>query len=556
MSLLSKYCPRTEFSSYEDFYENFHLVVPEHFNFAFDVLDYYADREPERLALVWCDDHGGEEFIHFGELRKRVNRTANLLRAQGIGKGDHVMLLLKSRHEFWNAILALHKLGAVAVPATHTLTNKDLSYRIKLGAIKACVCYDNGILLDEVDEAQRATGDILKLKISVAGKREGWLSYEEALAASSPEFPTPPQVEWPSNDDIMLLYFTSGTSGLPKMVQHNFVYPLAHIITAGFWQNVQEGGLHFTVAETGWMKAVWGKLYGQWLCGSAIFVYDHEYFNAPNMMSKIAKYKVTSFCAPPTVYRFLIKEDFTKYDFSSVKYCVTAGEPMNTAVYERFLEQSGLKLHEAFGQSETVVTTAIWPWMEPRPGSIGKPAPGYRIELLNAQGYPVADGEDGEICIKVDSELPPGIFGGYYLDPERTAAVWHNGYYHTGDVARRDADGFLWYVGRNDDVIKSSGYRIGPYEVESVLMMHSAILECAVTGVSDPRRGQIVKATVVLAKGVEPNDALKEELQHFVQKQTAPYKYPRIIDFVDALPKTISGKIMRSAIQKQDEQGK
>ena len=556
MSLLSKYCPRTEFSSYEDFYENFHIVVPEHFNFSFDVLDYYADKEPERLALVWCDDHGGEEFIHFGELRDRVNRTANLLREHGVGKGDHVMLLLKSRHEFWNVMLALHKLGAVAVPATHTLTNKDLTYRIQLGSIKACICYDNASLLDEVDEAQRATGDILKLKISVAGRREGWVSYEEALANSSPVFPTPPKTEWPSNHDIMLLYFTSGTSGLPKMVQRDFAYPLAHIITAGFWQNVQEGGLHFTVAETGWMKAVWGKLYGQWLCGSAIFVYDHEYFNAPNMMSKIAKYKVTSFCAPPTVYRFLIKEDFTKYDFSSVKYCVTAGEPMNTAVYERFEALSGLKLHEAFGQSETVVTTAIWPWMEPRPGSIGKPTPGYRLELLDAQGEPVADGEEGEICIRVDGELPPGIFGGYYLDPERTASVRHDGFYHTGDVAKRDADGFLWYVGRNDDVIKSSGYRIGPYEVESVLMMHPAILECAVTGVPDPRRGQLVKATVVLANGFEPSDVLKEELQHFVQKQTAPYKYPRVIVFVDSLPKTISGKIMRGEIQKQDEQVK
>ncbi len=554
MSLLDKYCSRTHFESYDDFYENFCIEVPRHFNFSFDVLDYYADNEPERLALVWCDDRGGEEFIHFGELRERVNRTANLLKGLGIGKGDHVMLILKSRHEFWNCILALHKLGAVAVPATHMLMNKDISYRIKLGCIKACICYDNDNLLREVEEAQRVTGDILRLKISLTIKRDGWISYHEAMAASSPVFPTPTQEEWPANNDIMLLYFTSGTSGLPKMVQHNFVYPLAHILTAGYWQNVEEGGLHFTVAETGWMKAVWGKLYGQWFCGSAIFIYDHEYFNAPNMMSKIAKYKVTSFCAPPTVYRFLIKEDFRKYDFSSVKYCVTAGEPMNQAVYNKFLELSGLQLHEAYGQSELVVTLANWPWMEPRSGSMGKPAPGYRIELHNDEDQEVRQGEEGEICIRVDGALPPGIFGGYYLDPEKTAAVWHDGFYHTGDVAWKDADGFYWYVGRNDDVIKSSGYRIGPYEVESVLMRHPAILECAVTGMPDPRRGQIVKATIVLAKGYEPCDSVREEIQDFVKKQTASYKFPRVIVFVDSLPKTISGKIMRSEIQKQDEQ--
>lgn len=552
MSLLKKYAPVTDFKSYEDFYANFKLNVPEHFNFAFDVLDYYADNEPGRMALVWCDDNGGEEFITFGQLRERVNRTANLLRSLGVEKGDHVLLVLKSRHEFWNCILALHKLGAVAVPATHMLMCKDICYRIKLGNTKACICTDCDSLLEQVDEAQAETNDILKIKISVNGQRDGWIPYDAAIAAMSAIFPTPPKEEWPGNMDIMLLYFTSGTSGFPKMVQHNFIYPLAHILTAVYWQNVKDGGLHYTAAETGWAKAVWGKLYGQWIGGATVFVYDHDRFNAGDMMKKIVKYKVTTFCAPPTIYRFLIKEDLSKYDLSSLQYCVTAGEPLNPEVYNKFLEKSGMKLHEAFGQTELVVTTGTWPWMTPKPGSMGKPTPGYHMELHNAEDKKVEVGEEGELCIRTEPALPPGIFGGYYLDEERTKAVWHDGFYHTGDVAWQDADGFFWYVGRADDVIKSSGYRIGPFEVESVLMKHPAVLECAVTGVPDPVRGQVVKATIVLARGYTANDDLKAEIQQFVKKNTAPYKYPRTVEFVTSLPKTISGKIMRTEIKKMD----
>lgn len=552
MSLFKKYLNRTSFDSYEDFYENLRINVPEHFNFAFDVLDYYADNEPGKMALIWCDDKDNEKLINFGYLREQVNRTANLLKGLGVEKGDHVILVLKSRYEFWYSILALHKLGAVAVPATHMLMCKDIVYRIKLGNIKACICSDCGELLEQFDEAQKETGDILRIKISVNGTREGWIPYDAALAASSPNFQTPPQSEWAANTDTMLLYFTSGTSGYPKMVQHNFIYPLAHILTAGFWQNVQDGGLHYTEAETGWAKAVWGKLYGQWLGGSTVFVYEHDRFQADDMMSKMIKYKVTTFCAPPTIYRFLIKEDLSKYDMSSLKYCVTAGEPVNPSVYYTFLEKTGLKLHEAFGQTELIVTTGTWPWMEPKPGSMGKPTPGYHIELHNSDDQKVEVGDEGEICIKTDPELPPGIFGGYYLDEEKTASVWHDGFYHTGDVAWQDADGYFWYVGRADDVIKSSGYRIGPFEVESVLMKHPAVLECAVTGIPDAIRGQIVKATIVLARGYEASDELKTEIQKFVKTNTAPYKYPRAIEFVTALPKTISGKIMRNEIKKRD----
>ena len=552
MSLLDRYLPKQDFESYEDFYANCRINVPEHFNFSFDVLDYYADNEPDRLALLWCDNKDGEEYISFGTLRERVNRTANMLRSLGIGKGDHVLLVLKSHPEFWNCILALHKLGAVAVPATHMLMSKDITYRVTLGNIKACVCTEAGSLLDEFENIDPEAKAILKHRINVGTPREGWIDYASAIAAASPDFPTPPKSEWPANTDVMLLYFTSGTSGFPKMVQHNFAYPLAHIYTAKFWQKVQDGCLHYTEAETGWMKAVWGKLYGQWLCGASVFIYEHDRFNAADMLQRMIKYKVTTFCAPPTIYRFLIKEDLSQYDLSCIKYCVTAGEAVNPTVYHTFLEKTGMKLHEAFGQTELVTTTANWPWDEPKPGSMGKATPGYRLELHDANDKKVELGEEGELCVSVEPTLPPGIFGGYHLDEEQTRAVWHDGFYHTGDIAWQDADGFFWYVGRADDVIKSSGYRIGPVEVESVLMKHPAVLECAVTGVPDPIRGQIVKATIVLTRGYTASDELTKELQQFVKQNTAPYKYPRAIEFVDSLPKTISGKIRRAEIKRRD----
>lgn len=547
--LLSKYLNRTDFKSYDDFYQNLKITAPEHFNFAYDVVDVYAEHDPDRLAIVWCDDHGNEDFISFGDLRQRSNRCANYFRSLGIGRGDHVMLILKGRHEFWPCLLALHKLGAVAIPATHMLKDHDIIYRIQLAAIKAVVCVTSDDLLEQVDSAQRQTGDTLKIKISVGCSRDGWKDYDAAMPEQSTSFPPLPFTERPLNNDIMLLYFTSGTSGFPKMVQHGFAYPLAHILTAHYWQNTRDGGLHYTVADTGWAKAVWGKIYGQWLSGSAVFVYDQERFSAQALMAKVAQYKVTTFCAPPTIYRFLIKEDLSHYDLSELKYCVVAGEPLNPEVYHRFLEKTGIRLMEAYGQTELVVTTATWPWMEPKPGSMGRPSPGYDIELHDLDDKPVEIGEEGELVIKTANARPPGIFGGYYQDPDMTSGVWHDGFYHTGDVAWQDPDGYLWYVGRADDVIKSSGYRIGPFEVESVLMQHQAVLECAITGAPDPTRGQVVKATVVLAKGYIASDDLKSELQQFVKNATAPYKYPRIIEFVDALPKTISGKIRRVEIR-------
>ncbi|NLZ64234.1 MAG: AMP-binding protein [Lentisphaerae bacterium] len=546
MSLLSRFLKQTEFSSYEDFYRNFQICAPEHFNFAYDVLDVYADEEPERVALVWCDDrHDQDQTITFGDLRQRTNRVANMLQSCGIGRGDAVMLILKSRHEFWPVLMALHKLGAIGIPATHMLKEHDISYRIEKASVKAILAVDSNDLLEQVDRAQQVTGGLLQIKISLGGERPGWLSYQQMYAASSAEFPTPPRSERNANTDILLIYFTSGTAGFPKMVVHDHQYPLAHILTAKYWQNVEEGGLHYTVADCGWAKAVWGKLYGQWLSGAAVFVYDYDKFEAANMLRTLIRYGVTSFCAPPTVYRFLIKEDLSQYDLSCLKYAVVAGEPLNPEVYNRFLEKTGLRLMEAFGQTELVVTTANWPWMTPKPGSMGKPSPGYQVELLDWEGHRVEVGEEGEICLKTSESLPPGIFHGYYRDQERTQSVWYDGYYHTGDVAWQDEEGYLWYVGRSDDVIKSSGYRIGPFEVESVLMQHPAVTECAVTGVPDPVRGQVVKATVVLSRGYQPSDELRQELQGFVKANTAPYKYPRIVDFVAAMPKTISGKIRR-----------
>ncbi len=553
MSLLSQYLVQTEFSSYADFYHNFRLRVPDHFNFAYDVLDVYAEREPERTALVWSDDsHQEDQSITFAELQKRTNRFANLFRKYGIGKGDPVLLIMKSRHEFWPALLALHKLSAIAIPATHMLKKHDLVYRIENGQVKGIVAVPSDDLLEQIDLAEEETGAALKCKVVVGGTRHGWQNFAEEIAAESADFPSPPRAERNANSDIMLIYFTSGTASFPKMVSHHFVYPLAHILTAKYWQNVEEGGLHYTVADTGWAKAVWGKIYGQWLAGSGVFVYDYDKFEAGHMLQEIIRNQVTTFCAPPTIYRFLIKEDLSHYDLSCLKTVVVAGEPLNPEVYNRFKEKTGLGLKEAYGQTELVVTTANWPWLTPKPGSMGKPTPGYQIDLLDAEGKVVEVGEEGEICIRTDKQLPPGIFLGYHRDAELTGKVWHDGYYHTGDVAWKDEDGYLWFVGRADDVIKSSGYRIGPFEVESVLMQHPAVTECAITGVPDAVRGQVVKATIVLSRGYGPTDDLKRELQTYVKENTAPYKYPRVVEFVEAMPKTISGKIRRVALRENE----
>ena len=451
------------------------------------------------------------------------------------------MLVLKRHYEFWFSIIALHKIGAVALPATAQLTAKDLEYRFNFAGVKGIICTADGEVSDYVDAAQKNCPS-LELKVIARGEKKGWISFTREVERADENFPRPTGKEANLTSDPMVMFFSSGTSGMPKLACHDHAYALAHLFTAKHWQNVDPNGLHLTVAETGWGKALWGKLYGQWIMETAVFVYDFDKFDPVDLLSKIEKYKVTSFCAPPTIYRFFIKENLADYDFSSLKYATTAGEALNAAVFNKFYEFTGLKIMECYGQTETTVTLVNLVGTEPKPGSMGRPSPQYEIDLVDDAGMPVPLGEVGEIVVITGEQQPPGLFKGYYNDPERTAAVWHDGYYHTGDTAWRDEDGYYWYVGRTDDVIKSSGYRIGPFEVESALMAHPAVLECAVTGVPDPIRGQVVKATIVLTKNYEPSEELKKELQGFVKQQTAPYKYPRKIEFVSELPKTISGK--------------
>ncbi|MCD1295034.1 acetyl-CoA synthetase [Methanocella sp. CWC-04] len=553
MSLLDRFLYKTEFESYKDFIENYRVKVPENFNFAFDVVDVIAQETPDKIALIWCDDNDAEKIITFADMKLMSDRAANFFKNLGIKKGDGVMVALKGRYEFWYCILGLHKIGAITIPATHMLTKKDLVYRIELADIKMVVAADDKSLIKSVDEAQKDCADILKIKAVVNGKHDGWIDFDSEIEKAGDDFVRPSGNEAVKNEDVSLLYFTSGTTSLPKMVIHNFVYPLGHMLTAKYWQNVIDDGLHFTVADTGWAKAVWGKIYGQWIAGTAVFVYDYEVFNPQKLLKKLEQYKVTTFCAPPTIYRFMINEDMTKFDFSNLKYCVVAGEPLNPEVYNKFLKYTGLKLMEGFGQTEMTVAVATYPWIDPKPGSMGKPSPGYNIELINLDGKPCEVGEEGEIVINTVKGIPVGLFDGYYRDEKKTSSVWNNGYYHTGDMAWMDEDGYLWFVGRSDDVIKSSGYRIGPFEVESALIQHPAVIECAITAVPDEIRGQVVKATVVLRKGYEPGDALRKELQDHVKKVTAPYKYPRIVEFVPALPKTISGKIRRVEIRDKDK---
>lgn len=552
--MLSKYV-QTQFSSYKDFCENFKINVPDNFNFAYDVVDEYAIKSPDKAAIVWCNEHGEEATFTFGEIKYYSDKTANFFMSLGIKKGDRVMLILKRRFEFWFCILALHKIGAVCIPATHMLTMKDIIYRNNSASVKAIVSVNDDGLLEQIDEAEESSPS-LKYKVIVGGKREGWIDYNQEIHKASEVLIRPQGKDATQNNDISLLYFTSGTTGMPKMVQHDFTYPLGHILTAKYWQNVQEGGLHLTVADTGWAKSVWGKLYGQWMCGSAVFVYDYDRFQPAGMLKVISKYGVTTFCAPPTVYRFLIKEDLSKYDLKNLKYCTVAGEPLNPEVYNKFLKATGIRLMEAYGQTELTVTIATFPWLEPKPGSMGKPSPGYEIDLLNENGESCKAGEEGQIVIYTDKSKPVGMFKGYYDDSVLTNKVWHDGIYYTGDMAHRDEDGYFWYVGRADDIIKSSGYRIGPFEVESALMEHPSVLECAITGVPDPDRGQVVKATVVLSSGYAAGEKLKKELQEYVKRVTAPYKYPRIIEFVRQLPKTISGKIRRVEIREKEEKNK
>ncbi len=550
--MLEKYLSKVDYTSYEDFVENFKITVPDNFNFAYDVVDDYAKKAPNKTALVWCDENGAEATFTFSQLKEYSDKTANYFKSIGIKRGDPVMLILKRRYEFWFCILALHKLGAITIPATHLLTKKDIVYRNNAADIKMIVCVAEPEVIEHIEAAEESSPS-LKYKALVGGEKEGWLDFVKGIDQSSPDFERPTGEEASQNDDIMLLYFTSGTTGMPKMVQHDYTYPLGHILTAKYWQNVQEDGLHLTVADTGWAKAVWGKIYGQWLAGCAVFVYDLNKFVPKEMLEVIAKYGVTSFCAPPTIYRFFIKEDLSQYDLSKLKYCAVAGEPLNPEVYNQFYKATGLKLMEGFGQTELTVTLGTYPWLEPKPGSMGKPSPGYDIDLLDDEGNSCQDGQEGQIVVRLDKRKPIGMFNGYYRDEALTNKVWHDDIYYTGDIAWRDEDGFYWFVGRADDVIKSSGYRIGPFEVESALVEHPAVLECAITAVPDEIRGQIVKATVVLAKNYVASDSLVKELQEHVKNVTAPYKYPRIIEFVAELPKTISGKIRRVEIRETDK---
>jgi len=520
--------------------QSFEIHPTPDFNFSYDVLDALAEKCPDKRALLWVSaDKQTERSFTFAEMRSLTNKTANYLRSLGIEKGDRVMLVLKRHYEFWMAILALHKLGAVAVPATHLLMEKDYVYRFNAGKIKAVIATAEDWCTAEIDKAAPQC-PTLTVKSIVKGTKEGWSSFDSGVAAASEEFERVPT----SKDDPSIMFFTSGTTGYPKIATHNFAYPLGHIITARWWHHVNPDGLHLTVADTGWGKALWGKLYGQWLCECAVFVYDLEKFSAEDLLPMFAKYKITSFCAPPTIYRFLIKEDLSKYDLSSIEYATTAGEALNPEVFNRFYEATGLVIYEGYGQTETTLTIGNLYGKKPKIGSMGLPSPAYEVDILREDGTKADIGEVGEIVIKTDKEVP-GLFMGYYLNEEKTKEVWHDGYYHTGDTAWRDEDGYFWYVGRTDDVIKSSGYRIGPFEIESVIMELPYVLECAITGVPHEIRGQIIKATIVLTKGTEPTEALKKEIQEYVKHRTAPYKYPRIVEFVESLPKTISGKIRR-----------
>lgn len=549
--MLEKFLHKQFFSSYEDLYENFDISIPGDFNYAFDVVDVIAAETPDKTAMVWCDDKGNNDSFNFGQMKYYSDKAANFFINQGIKKGDPVMLILKRRYEFWFCLLGLHKIGAICIPATHLLTAKDIVYRCNAADIKMIVSVTDDEVIKHVEKAMPDT-PTLKTKALVGDKRDGWLDFTSELENTSSEFKRPTGSDATKNEDIMLLYFTSGTTGMPKMVQHNFTYPLGHILTAKYWQNVTDGGLHLTVADTGWAKAMWGKIYGQWISGAAVFVYDYDKFIPKEFLDVIAKNKVTSFCAPPTIYRFFIKEDLSQYDLSSLKDCSIAGEPLNPEVYNQFLKTTGLKLKEAYGQTELTVTVATYPWLEPKPGSMGKPSPGYDIDLLDDNGNSCDVGEEGQLVVRTDKRKPFGMFDGYYRDPALTQKVWHDNIYYTGDMAWRDEDGYYWFVGRADDLIKSSGYRIGPFEVESALVEHPAVLECAITAVPDPDRGQIVKATVVLSRNYTASDNLVKELQDHVKRVTAPYKYPRIIEFVDELPKTISGKIRRVEIRESD----
>ena len=517
----------------------------ETFNFAFDLVDALADREPDKLAMLHVSKDGEERRFTFKDIKRASNQCANYFKSLGIKKGDRVMLVLKRHYQFWFAMLGLNKLGAIAIPATNQLLAHDFEYRFKSAGVTAIVCTADGDSAANVEEGAK-NYDGLRHKLLVGGEREGWRSFNEEYPLYSTHFKR--TEESPCGDDLLLMFFTSGTSGYPKIAAHNHKYPLGHFHTAKYWHNADPDGLHFTISDTGWAKSMWGKLYGQWLCEAATFVYDFDRFDAAEILPMFAKHKITTFCAPPTMLRMLIKQDISRYDLSSVKHMTTAGEALNPEVYHQFEKATGLHILEGFGQSESTMIIGNMTGASHKIGSMGKPVPVYDVELLDADGNPALPGETGEIVVNVKNGAPCGLFVGYYGDKEKTDEVWHDGYYHTGDLAWRDEDGFYWYVGRADDVIKSSGYRIGPFEIESVIMELPYVLECGVSAAPDEVRGQIVKASIVLTKGTEPTEELKKEIQKYVKDHTAPYKYPRLVVFRDELPKTVSGKIQRNKL--------
>ena len=536
-------------ASYEEFLQQFKVDAPQGFNFAFDVLDTIADQDPDRLALVHVDNNLARTEYTFDSLKKSSARLANALKAQGVGKSDRIMIILYRRPEFWTAMMALHRIGAVVVPSPNLLTEKDIVYRVNRGKIKGAIVEDS-VSQTVAKAASQCDGFNTLIQIGPSPLPQGWLDYNAITAQAPDQFPEP--ADRAGGDDPLLVFFSSGTTGQPKMVEHTHFYPLGHLCTGIYWHDLAPGGLHLTLADTGWGKAVWGKLYGQWMAGATVFAYDFRgKFEPEKLLQVMAENKVTSFCAPPTVYRFLIRLDLSAYDLSALKHCTTAGELLNASVFKEWKKATGLPIYEGYGQTETTLQIATFPFMTPKPGSIGRPVPGWDVVLLDLEGQPCPPGEEGEICIRMKDQNI-GLFTHYVDEDEKTKSVMINGFYHTGDKAWMDEDGYIWFLGRVDDLIKSSGYRIGPFEVESALITHPAVVESAVTGLPDPIRGQIVKATVVLAPGFTPSDDLTKELQNHVKTVTAPYKYPRIIEYAAELPKTISGKIKRAEIRERD----
>ena len=552
--MLEKFLERTSFDSYEDFIANYKLNIPQNFNFGYDVIDEWARTRPDKPALVWVNEKDEEKRFTFGEVKKWSDKAAAMFRARGIGKGDTVMLMLKQRPEVWFCMIGLHKLGGIVIPATYQLTEKDIVYRCRAASVKMICAADDAEVVKHVNLARPDLDQNLVTSILGEDIPDGWRSLRRDLDEADENWLRPSGADATTNRDPMLIYFSSGTTGMPKMILHDFDYPLGHIVTAKYWQQVEDGGLHLTMADSGWAKFGWGKIYGQWICGAVIVAYDTDKFTPAHLIETMERLKLTTFCAPPTVYRFLIQEDLSRHDFSSIRHAGTAGEPLNPEVYNRFHSLTGLHIHEGFGQSETNVILANFEWFPAKPGSTGKPSPLIHLDIIDEDGNSCEDGIVGTIVIKdTDKEHPTGLFREYYRDRGAMEKSWTNGVYSTGDTAWRDADGYIWFVGRNDDVIKCSGYRIGPFEVESALLTHPAVVECAITAVPDPVRGQVVKATVVLTKDSVGTDALKKELQDHVKKVTAPYKYPRVVDFVAELPKTTSGKIRRTEIRSRDE---